>query len=136
MVSGMSEQRPSRDLDKIIVRLPDGMRDRLGEIAFENRRSVNAEVVARLEASLDSTEKGKAGIQALTTVHILLDTDGMPTSWAEIHEHLRAISNSGQFNVARMEVHVVTPNMLSSTDRNREAELLAKKYRALARKTK
>lgn len=47
----MASNRPSRELDKIIVRLPDGMRDRLTEVAKANNRSVNAEVVARLESS-------------------------------------------------------------------------------------
>lgn len=49
----MSQDTPSRALDKIIVRLPDGMRDRLKGAADTNNRSVNAEVVARLEDSFD-----------------------------------------------------------------------------------
>ncbi|QGA55856.1 Arc family DNA-binding protein [Brucella sp. 2280] len=47
----MAQETASRSLDKIIVRLPDGMRDRLKEVAEQNNRSVNAEVVARLEQS-------------------------------------------------------------------------------------
>ena len=39
-------------LDKIIVRLPDGLRDRLGELAQINGRSANAEAVKALEAWL------------------------------------------------------------------------------------
>lgn len=39
-------------LDKIIVRLPDGLRDRLGELAQVNGRSANAEAVKALEAWL------------------------------------------------------------------------------------
>lgn len=46
--------RPSRDSDKYIVRLPDGMRDRIAEAATENQRSMNAEIVARLQASFDN----------------------------------------------------------------------------------
>ena len=49
----MSDARPAKDLDKIMIRLPDGMRERLTELAKGNKRSVNAEVVARLEASLE-----------------------------------------------------------------------------------
>nr|WP_281399824.1 Arc family DNA-binding protein [Microvirga zambiensis] len=49
----MSEDFPSRSLDKIVVRLPEGMRERLKEAAEQNKRSVNAEVVARLEESLN-----------------------------------------------------------------------------------
>lgn len=44
---------PSDKLDQYIVRFPDGMRDRLKEAAAENKRSLNAEIIARLEASFD-----------------------------------------------------------------------------------
>ena len=50
----MSDEFPSHKLEKFIVRLPDGMRDRLKAIAEENKRSTNAEIVARLEASFAS----------------------------------------------------------------------------------
>ena len=44
----------SRTLDKFVVRLPDGMRDRIAEAAEANNRSMNAEIVARLEASFEA----------------------------------------------------------------------------------
>ena len=135
MLLAMSD-RPAKELDKIMVRLPDGMRDRLTALAKENKRSVNAEVVARLEASLDNTARAKAGSTVETTVYVLLDTDGMPTSWSEIHEHLATLTKAGPLNVSTMEVHVITPRMISSTERTREADALAKKYRALARKAR
>lgn len=43
---------PSRHLDKIMVRLPDGMRPKLSQLARSNHRSVNAEVVYHLEKVL------------------------------------------------------------------------------------
>jgi hypothetical protein len=45
---------PSFLLDRFNVRLPDGMRERLAEAAKANNRSLNSEIVARLEASLDA----------------------------------------------------------------------------------
>ena len=48
----MPQDTPSRELDKVIVRLPDGMRDQLKAAAESNRRSMNAEIVARLAESL------------------------------------------------------------------------------------
>lgn len=45
----------SRDADKYIVRFPDGMRERIAEAAKANNRSMNAEIVARLQASFAST---------------------------------------------------------------------------------
>lgn len=46
----MSEP-PSQSQDKFIVRLPDGMRERIKAAADLNRRSMNAEIVDRLEKS-------------------------------------------------------------------------------------
>jgi muconolactone delta-isomerase len=47
----VSEDRyPSEKADRFMVRLPDGMRDRLKEAAKANNRTMNAEVVARLGA--------------------------------------------------------------------------------------
>lgn len=43
----------TRESDRFIVRLPDGMRDRLSASARESGRSMNAEVVARLQASYE-----------------------------------------------------------------------------------
>lgn len=39
----------SRDLNKFLVRMPDGMRDRIADAAKANGRSMNAEIVHRLE---------------------------------------------------------------------------------------
>ena len=41
---------PSRNLDKIVIRVPDGLRDRIAREAKDNGRSVNAELVRLLEA--------------------------------------------------------------------------------------
>jgi predicted DNA-binding protein len=45
------------DRDRIIVRLPDGMRDRLAAIAEANGRSMTAEVVAAIEQHLQGTDR-------------------------------------------------------------------------------
>lgn len=47
---------PSDKLDQYIVRFPDGMRDRIKDEAAKNGRSMNAEIVARLEDSFDTEE--------------------------------------------------------------------------------
>ena len=48
----MTDSRPALSLDKVILRLPDGMRDRLNELARVNGRSANAEAVQALQAWL------------------------------------------------------------------------------------
>ncbi len=47
----MTDGRPGRGSDQFPLRLPDGMRDRLKDEAQKNKRSMNAEIIARLEAS-------------------------------------------------------------------------------------
>lgn len=42
---------PSDVADKVLVRMPDGMRDRLKALGKVNKRTLNAEIVARLESS-------------------------------------------------------------------------------------
>lgn len=55
----MSE-KPVREHDKFMLRLPDGMRDALKASAEENKRSMNAEIVARLEASFSLFQRLEA----------------------------------------------------------------------------
>jgi hypothetical protein len=45
---------PSDIADKFMLRLPDGMRERLAEAAKANNRSMNAEIIFRLDASFSS----------------------------------------------------------------------------------
>ena len=42
----------SRTADKFVVRLPDGMRERIADVARNHHRSMNSEIIARLEQSL------------------------------------------------------------------------------------
>lgn len=42
----------SRTADKFVVRLPEGMRERIAEVARNHHRSMNSEIIARLEQSL------------------------------------------------------------------------------------
>jgi hypothetical protein len=46
----------SRTADKFVVRLPDGMRERIAEVARSSHRSMNSEIIARLEKSLASPD--------------------------------------------------------------------------------
>lgn len=40
---------PSEVLDRYIIRFPEGMREHIADAAERNRRSMNAEILARLE---------------------------------------------------------------------------------------
>lgn len=54
-----------RDSDKFMLRFPDGMRDQIKAAADTNRRSMNAEIIARLSFTL-SHDALNAEIAALT----------------------------------------------------------------------
>jgi hypothetical protein len=47
----MTEERKPQSADKYIIRFPDGMRDQIAEAAKKNGRSMNAEIILRLEHS-------------------------------------------------------------------------------------
>ena len=42
----------SRTADKFVVRLPEGMRERIADVARSHHRSMNSEIIARLEQSM------------------------------------------------------------------------------------
>ncbi|MCQ0990351.1 Arc family DNA-binding protein [Jiella marina] len=52
-------KKPAQPQDKYVLRLPDGMRDRIKAAADVNNRSMNAEIIARLEGSFidDASEQ-------------------------------------------------------------------------------
>ena len=65
----MTNLPPSRTADRIIIRLPDGMRDRLHARAEANGRSLTAEVVDMLERAM-----GSDGRERLETLRAKLET--------------------------------------------------------------
>lgn len=44
----------SRTADKFVVRLPEGMREKLAEVARNHHRSMNSEIISRLEDSMNA----------------------------------------------------------------------------------
>jgi hypothetical protein len=64
---------PSDLADKFMLRMPDGMRDRVAAAARKNGRSMNAEIVARLEASFRPTP----GIDLSKPFTAEVDTDAI-----------------------------------------------------------
>lgn len=84
------EPYPSETADRYIVRFPDGMRDQIAEFAKENNRSMNAEIVSRLEASIQETIRTRS-----TEMQILKMLDKMPDiAKAEVLEYMRNMFNT------------------------------------------
>ena len=60
------ELPPSRIAEQFVVRFPEGMRGRIAEAAKANNRSMNAEIVARLERSFqDGDEDFEQGFRSV-----------------------------------------------------------------------
>lgn len=47
----------SRTADKFVLRLPEGLRARISQVAEKNHRSMNGEMIARIDGSLDLEAK-------------------------------------------------------------------------------
>ncbi len=55
----LQKQQPGisgNDVEKFVVRLPSGMRNQISVVAKTNRRSMNSEIIARLEDSLSRAD--------------------------------------------------------------------------------
>ncbi|NHZ36562.1 Arc family DNA-binding protein [Massilia rubra] len=113
-----------RDSDKYIVRFPDGMRDQIAELAKANNRSMNAEIVARLQESITDVDP-----DALPQIKIVLDAGDQPISWDEIHEYMAALRKKMQINDVVLNVTVLAGEHVSSDERDAEVAALAKKLR-------
>lgn len=46
--------------DKYLLRLPDGMRDRISELASANNRSMNAQIVLMISGAIDSSATSRS----------------------------------------------------------------------------
>lgn len=70
----MSDSKyPSDQQDRFLVRMPDGMRDRIAEAAKKNNRSMNAEIVARLEESFSGQAQRGLPAEILAALERLFD---------------------------------------------------------------
>jgi predicted transcriptional regulator len=55
----------SRDADKFVVRLPDGMRDQVAAAADADDRSMNSLIITAIRNELDGRERANALLNAL-----------------------------------------------------------------------
>lgn len=54
----------SRIADKFVVRLPEGMRDQIASLAAGHHRSMNSEIIGRLEDSIAADDPRRADIDS------------------------------------------------------------------------
>lgn len=89
----------SRTADKFVVRLPDGMRSRVQEVAKNHHRSMNSEIIARLEQSL--IQEGALGDEP----SMRLDSPELSLHERELLQRFRQLSHRQQNALVSLIAH-------------------------------
>jgi plasmid stability protein len=87
----MTDQSPSRSLDKIIIRLPDGLKERIRRVAVKNDRSVNAELLALLERTYPPESTVDDYIRDIADFVKMAPDDDQASLWRGVFEKLEAV---------------------------------------------
>lgn len=109
---------PSETQERFIVRLPDGMRDRIAEAAKAAGRSMNSEIVHRLQESFDENfvtvieARAKPGPESK---HFEFNADEIAEKVIEKLERKRKseAKSQPQLDAVQMVSHVSLKNLLS-----------------------
>ncbi|MGO1272026.1 Arc family DNA-binding protein [Pseudomonas helleri] len=91
----------SRTADKFVVRLPDGMRERIAEVARNHHRSMNSEIIARLEQSL--IQEDALGDEP----SLRLDSPELSLNERELLQRFRQLSHRQQNALVSLIAHDV-----------------------------
>jgi plasmid stability protein len=91
----------SRTADKFVVRLPDGMRERIAEVARTHHRSMNSEIIARLEQSL--IQEGALGEE----LSMRLDSPELSLHERELLQRFRQLAHRQQNALIALIAHDV-----------------------------
>lgn len=89
----------SRTADKFVVRLPDGMRERISDVARNHHRSMNSEIIARLEQSL--LQEGALGDEP----SLRLDSPELSLHERELLQRFRQLSHRQQNALVALIAH-------------------------------
>lgn len=118
----MATLTPQDEFIKTALRLPRDLHAQVQASAEELGRSMNAEIIARLQSSFDATTVVDAP-QSLGMV-ITVDSRGYPISWNEIHAYIEAYRKISGVDPHTLEVRVITPEVVSSSTRPTQYEAI------------
>lgn len=122
------------------LRVPEELRDRIRDAAEANKRSMNSEIVARLEDTF-APEYDTAALQAAydagrkdaindaDVLYVLLDGNGIPTSWNEIMLHLGNIVRAKGIEYRSLDAKIIDADVQSGSKREQEWYDLMLAYR-------
>jgi hypothetical protein len=97
-----NEAKP--EVEKFVVRLPNGMRQEIADVARRSRRSMNAEIVTRLERSLlenDHVEIADKELSTATTQPLRVAADSSSQTNGE--EEQRLLQAFRNLNIRKRE---------------------------------
>ncbi|WP_440408714.1 Arc family DNA-binding protein [Neorhizobium petrolearium] len=100
---------PKRLTDKFALRLPNGMLGQLAKIADGNKRSTNAEIIARLEWSL--------------TGESVRDDSSAPASLSpvgDLEERVRAVISKGIMALSDTDIDYLAGRVASRFEQERD----------------
>ncbi len=89
----------SRTADKFVVRLPDGMRELIAGVARNHHRSMNSEIIARLERSLLQQDDLETGVA------MLIDNQELSTHEQQLLMRFRQLSRRQQNALVALIAH-------------------------------
>lgn len=89
----------SRTADKFVVRLPDGMRESIADVARNHHRSMNSEIIARLEQSL--IQEDSLGDE----LNLRLDSPELSLHERELLQRFRQLSRRQQNALVSLIAH-------------------------------
>jgi len=104
----MSSDFPSRGLDKFVLRLPEGMRDKIGVAARTNKRTMNAEIIQRLDASFSSTNEPLQVVKENTAeADMFLELKSLRAEFAELTDKIGVSDFAGHGTAIRETRRIV-----------------------------
>ncbi|MDE3735783.1 MULTISPECIES: Arc family DNA-binding protein [Pseudomonas] len=89
----------SRTADKFVVRLPEGMRERIALVARNHHRSMNSEIIARLEQSMLQEGALDEGVS------LRLDSPELTLHERELLQRFRQLSRRQQNALVALIAH-------------------------------
>lgn len=87
----MSDHFPSRVLDKVVIRVPDGMKARIKRAADANGRSVNAELVMLLDRTYPASAYIDECVKAIADMIARKPADQQNEAWRSVFERMEKL---------------------------------------------
>ena len=100
----MASERPGRGSDQFPLRLPDGLRQRIKAVATLNKRSMNQEIVDRLEATFDQDEWSMEGLDYRDMIE-QAEHLGSRAKAKDFDEHIKIVQETMQREIQQLRAH-------------------------------